>query len=159
MEVYRYLTMDEILDYVNGRFDQIGREYTEKSDHNSHRYTPGQKYVHFFKNLNDLEIIQRFKGRKGDMLIAKFDIPFTTLVKHMGVGYYESSGYDIDHETIREFAIPTTKLKRSYLVAAAKDKDGFLTPERAEELLDRFVVLLHEHREKKRAEAIERGEE
>ena len=159
MEVYRYLTMDEILDYVNGRFDQIGCFYTEKSVHNSHRYKPNQKYVHFFKNLNDLEVIQRFKGRKGDMLIAKFDIPFTTLVKHMGVGYYESSGYDIDHETIREFAIPTSKLKKNYLVAAAKDKDGFLSPEQAEQKLNRFVELLHEHREKKKAEAIERGEE
>ena len=159
MEVYRYLTMEEILDYVNGRFDQIGRVYTEKNAHNSHRYKPDQKYVHFFKNLKDFETIQRFKGRKGDMLIAKFDIPFTTLVRHMGVGYYDASGYDLDHETIREFAIPTTKLKQSYLVAVAKDKDGLLTPERAEEMLDRFVVLLHEHRAKKRAEAIERGEE
>ena len=85
MEVYRYLTMDEVLDYVNGRFDKIGKTYTEKSAHNSHRYKPDQKYVHFFKNLRDLEVLQKFKGRRNDMIIAKFDIPFSTLVRHKGV--------------------------------------------------------------------------
>lgn len=158
MEVYRYLTMDEILDYVNGRFEKIGRVYAGKNASNSHRYKPNTPYVHFFKTLKDLEAVKRAVPKDGEMLIAKFDIPFLTLVKHMGVGYYEPSGYDTDCDVIREFAIPTSKLKREFLISCAKDKNGLMTSEQAEESLRRFEQLLREHRAKKR-EARERGEE
>ena len=45
------------------------------------------------------------------------------------------------------------------LTKDVKDKDGLLTPEKAEEKLDKFVVLLREHRAKKAAEERERGDE
>ena len=155
MIVYRYLTMDEILDFINGRFENIGSAYPKSIDNNTHRYKPNQKYLHFFKNLGDLEAIKRSIQKNGEMLIAKFDIPFFTLAKHMGIGYYEPSGYDFDCNYIREFAIPTTKLKAEYFVSCAKDKDGLMTSEKAEESLKRFEELLKEHREKKK----EMGEE
>ena len=155
MEVFRYLTLEEILDYVNGRFDKIGRSFSRGEAHNTHRYKPDQKYVHFFKNIRDLETMQRFKGHDQEMLIAKFDIPFSTLVKHMGVGYYESRGYDTDRDTVREFAIPTSKLKEHYFVSCAKDKNGFMTPEEAIEKLLDFEKRLREHKAKQR----EMGEE
>lgn len=155
MIVYRYLSMEEILDYINGRFDKIGGFYDKSTLSNTHRYKPGERYLHFFKSLQNLEDIKRVTRKHPDMLIAKFDIPFTTLIKHLGIGYYEASGYDIDVNKVREFAIPTKKLKIEYFVSCARDRNSILTPETAEEALKRFERLLREHREKQK----EKGEE
>ena len=155
MIVYRYLSMEEIIDYVNGRFDKIGQVFGGTEKPNTHRYKDGERYVHFFKNIRDLQIIQKLKGHQGEMLIAKFDIPFTTLAKHMGVGYYPASGYDTDYETVREFAIPTSKLKESFFISCAKDKSDFMTPDEALQSLLSFESRLRQYRQEKR----ERGEE
>lgn len=155
MIVYRYLTLEEILDFVNGRFDKIGGVYNQKNPSNSHRYKPNEKYLHFFKSLNDLGYIKNATRKNSDMLIAKFDIPFSTLIKHAGIGYYPPQGYDRDYTEVREFAVPTRKLKAEYLVSCAKDKNSLLTPETAEDALKRFERLLKEHREKQK----ERGED
>ena len=74
------------------------------------------------------------------------------------VGIYNEDRVATIVITERTSGFDATKANES-IVVVAKDKDGLLTPEKAEEMLDRFVILLREHRAKKRAEAIERGEE
>ena len=50
-------------------------------------------------------------------------MPFLTLLMHSGTGYYASSGYDIDYETVKEYAIPTSDVKADYLKGYISTKD------------------------------------
>lgn len=87
------------------------------------------------------------------MFICKFDIPFHILLRYMGEGYYEPSGYDIPYETIIEFAIPVDKIKPEFLRACAFDKNRDITPEQANCYFEKFEEKMNEHaREKTKGE-------
>ncbi len=119
MKVYRYLSKRELDAFMVGDMDSVGAEYSEKpcAVSNTHKYEEGVKYLHFFKNLEDLKHINKVRTNTKEHFVCQFDIPFLTLLTHTGVGYYETSGYDSLYETVREFAVPVDKIQPDYLKA------------------------------------------
>ena len=96
---------------------KVGAEYfeTEKSISNTHKYKEGVKYLHFFQSLKDLKHIEKVRDRNKEHFVAQFDIPILTLLSCAGKGYYPASGYDLDCEVVREYAIPVDNIRPSFL--------------------------------------------
>ena len=121
MKVYRYMCKEELEAILNCDIDKIGR--TQKNDKfNNHHYKKDIKYLHFFKNLKDIEKIKKInKHSDKQFYIGTFNIPLRFLLQGMGVGYYPTRGYDADYVTAREFIVPVEKFKPNYLVEYIRD--------------------------------------
>lgn len=117
MVVYRYLSKRELDAFIEGDMDSVGAEYYEskKSIGNTHDYKEGVKYLHFFQSLKDLKHIAKVRDNSKEHFVAQFDIPLLTLLSHTGKGYYPASGFDVDYEVVREYAIPVDNIRPSFL--------------------------------------------
>lgn len=121
MIVYRYTTKEEIIKFLNGEMNEVGSVYKGKIENNTHHYKLGERYVHFFKNLRQINVLRKYKKYQKDMYVAKFNIPLLTLAKCSGKGYYDARGYDVYIETLKEFAVPSELLKKEFFVSCIKD--------------------------------------
>ena len=83
MRVYRYLSESELNNMISGNTSSLGcdgqyikiaqRKYKTKL--NTHRYAIGEKYLHFFKSLADIEYIrQERRDYTGNFYFAEFEI-------------------------------------------------------------------------------------
>lgn len=129
MIVYRYLSVSEFQKILSGDTWDLGNFYARNFS-NTHKYKLDVRYMHFFKNIYDLPYIQSI-SRQRPMCLCQFDMPLLLLIRYMGKGFYDFSGYDNDYQKIREFAIPTELFNSSYLVSATMDHNRKLTPEEA----------------------------
>ena len=125
MIVYRYLSKRELDAFLNEDMDSVGAEYYEsdKSVSNTHEYKEGVKYLHFFQSLRDLKHIEKLRTQNKEHFVAQFDIPILTLIRCAGKGYYSTSGYDCDYETVREYAIPVDNIRPSFLSGYVSSKE------------------------------------
>ncbi len=137
MEVYRYISEEELNKIKADDMKTLGRIYNEGCESNTHKYRQDVYYVHFFKSLKNIQRIQMINQYRPGKYIAKFDIPFSLIIRSMGFGYYKSpkysSGYDYLVDKVFELAVESEKLKPSYFVDAVKDVDGKMTAKQAEE--------------------------
>ena len=133
MRVYRYLCEEELKSILDGTMHGVGTSKINNAS-NTHHYKPGVKYLHFFKNLEDLQDIRMIKKYNQNVFyVGLFDIPLPTLLMNSGKGYYESHGYDMDRITIREYAVPADKIKPEHLVFYMQDKERNVTSKEVEE--------------------------
>ena len=126
MKVYRYLTEEELNMFQNGDISNAGSLYEQTiyKGKNTHKYKPDTRYLHFFKNKEDIAKVKELhKESFSDYYICDFNIPITTLIRHMGHGYYNGHGYDCDHEKVFEFAIPVDKISCDYLNSYEFDQE------------------------------------
>jgi len=130
MKVYRYLCEDELKSWLQDDTSKLGAKYDSTELSNNHKYKESKSYLHFFAKIDDLYYIRSIKSReKKDFYICLFDIPAIKLLPHMGKGYYMARGYDHDIETVREFALPTSDIKPSYLLYYIKDQKRDISPQ------------------------------
>ena len=116
MIVYRYLCKEEYDNIMNLKFDKVGSVYAQTGVSNSFHYKRDRRYLHFFKNPDDMEIMQNFYLKDGkDYYFCSFDIPMLKLIQRMGRGYYTARGYDLDYESKREFAIPVDEFNPKWI--------------------------------------------
>ena len=103
MLVYRYLCKEEYDNIMKLNFEEVGSVYTPKIASNTFRYKKDERYLHFFKNIDDMEVMQNLYLKDGkDYYFCSFDIPILKLLTRMGSGYYHARGYDLDYESKRE---------------------------------------------------------
>ena len=88
MIVYRYLTNEEVKIFSKGNTWKLGEFPSVQQLENSKRYKSGVKYIHFFKNLNDLPKIQKFDSDPNGKYIGMFDIPMRFALSGNGIGEY-----------------------------------------------------------------------
>lgn len=121
MKVYRYMCEEELEAMLNGEMDKIGR--LQKNDKtNNHHYKKGVRYLHFFKNLQDIDKIKIINKHSDKVFyIGTFNIPLRFLLQGVGVGYYPVRGYDADYITAREYIMPVEKFQPKYLVEYTRD--------------------------------------
>ena len=132
MRVYRYLDETELALFEMGEMDKIGTTYPRRCEQNTHRYQPGVKSLHFFRDLDDLNYIRRINNQPNThYYICQFSIDPITLIRHSGTGYYEASGYDIDVNKVREYAIPVSEIEPDDLKFYIKDQDRNITSKEA----------------------------
>lgn len=121
MKVYRYLSELELKSILTNNLSNVGYEYANNlnfQQSNTHRYKKGVKYLHFFKSkLDCIRVKSIHSNGKANFYVAEFNIPFTTLAKHIGYGIYSTKGYDVDYDKVTEFAIPTNKINSNYLIS------------------------------------------
>ena len=142
MRVYRYLCEEELQSILDGSMNKVGTTKINNAS-NTHHYKPGVKYLHFFKNLEDLHDIRMIKKyNKNNFYVGLFDIPLPTLLMNMGKGYYEAHGYDMDRVTIREYAIPADKIKPEYLVFYMQDKERNVTHQDVSAGEEKYKILM-----------------
>lgn len=126
MKVYRYLSQKELDLILANNISSIGHEYSQNEKYrrvNNHRYKTGVKYLHFFKHKKDCEKAEFLSDHKDvEFYIAEFNIPITTLIRHIGYGTYNRWRYSDELENIIEFAIPTSKFKSKYMLSYALDE-------------------------------------
>lgn len=130
MKVYRYLCEAELNKILNGDMERVGTIYGNQNASNTHNYKPNTPYMHFFAKLTDLEKIRDLKAfEPQNFYIALFDIPVTKLLLHTGKGFYPTSGYDVDYDSVREFAVPSSDVKAEHLKFYMKDENRGLSPQ------------------------------
>ena len=61
------------------------------------------------------DYIAKVRDQNKEHFVAQFDIPIMTLIRCAGKGYYETSGYDVSFESVREYAIPVEDIRPSFL--------------------------------------------
>lgn len=138
MIVYRYMCKEEYDNIMKLDFDNVGGVYKTREASNTFRYKRSEKYLHFYKEMEDMEVMQHFYFKDGkDYYYCSFDIPVSVLLKSMGKGYYLSSGYDVDYIEKREFAIPVSKFNPKWIREAILD-------EKKHEMLNKFNKNLNE---------------
>lgn len=120
MRVYRYLSKTELDAILEGRIEDIGQFYTRHNHQeiNTHHYKDNVRYLHFFKNKDNIKYIKRVDFLPfDDYYIGEFNIPALQLIQSVGFGYYAESGYKYgDVSKVMEFALPVDKMKREYLI-------------------------------------------
>ena len=119
MRVYRFLSEEELILILNGNSSKLGR-YFDSGLSNTHKYDVNEKYLHFFFRKNDCEYIKtihqnHFSSDSG--FLAEFNIPLARIIGHIGKGFYESNkgGYDKDHDTCYELALPSSIFNPSWI--------------------------------------------
>ncbi len=133
MNVYRYMCEAELQAFLSGNTEDVGTCYYGEKVSNTHKYEPDEKYLHFFFNLRDLQHIRNLKrDEEGSFYIGVFDLPLRTLA-FAGKGYYETRGYDVPYEVVREIAVDVKKIEPSSLVYYAKDTNRDITKEEIKE--------------------------
>lgn len=133
MKVYRYISENELNNIITGNTDEIGcdgqyikiAERKYKTKLNTHRYAVGEKYVHFFKSLSDIEYIrQERRDYTGNFYFAEFEIPPLVLFFAAGKGFYTSlHGYDSFTDSVSEFAVKSKNFNPNWLVGYTLDRD------------------------------------
>lgn len=131
MLVYRFLEESELKNILAKQTSSLGNFYDAKDyECNSHKYKKGYKYLHFFKDKNNISYIANFHNNKkaeATFFVATFDIPIWILLKTKGKGFYFASGYDVDYVSLREYAIPTTSFNPNWLISYVQHK-GYQQP-------------------------------
>ena len=91
---------------------------------NSHKYKNDEKYLHFFKRPQAMQMIKYlYKNIEGNFYFCTFNIPITQLILHHGQGYYPTSGYEEDVHTESEFAIHVDKFNPDWLTEYTLDTE------------------------------------
>lgn len=114
MRVYRYLSKNELNALLAGDFDKVGQVYNknEMSRINSHKYKESVRYLHFFKNEDDIAYVRNAGFLPyGDYYVCTFDIPLFILLFGIGEGYYGYNGA----LKATEFIVPADLMKTKYL--------------------------------------------
>lgn len=118
MKVYRLMSKNELDLYLNGKINEIGKSFSNVKLSNNHKYKEGEKYVHFFLNIEDKNIIQEERNFE---YLATFDIPITTLIKYYGKGLYcPIQAGTIKQKRLKEFAINVKDMKSEYFIGYKK---------------------------------------
>lgn len=124
MIVYRYISEEELKNILSGNIDDIGFETRGfKNYSNNFHYKFNEKYLHFYKNKEDMNRIKNiYKDYKQTFYFACFDIPFPYLLVGKGHGTYETwHGYDSLTENVREYIVNTKHFKKEWLKKYKKD--------------------------------------
>lgn len=118
MIVYRYLTSNELYNILYRAKHEIGEKPTEVQLASSRKYRRGVKYLHFFKSLDDLPVVQKLDKSPDGRFVGKFDIPMRDMLGGHGVGKY--SGTPIENSdkfvAMKEFAVELWHVKPNTLV-------------------------------------------
>lgn len=126
MRVYRYLSEQELNKILNHDVESLGHEFNKnrKNYLNNHHYKKGVKYLHFFKEFDDMQEIKNlYKNIEGKFYYCSFDIPRLVLFFAAGQGFYAPKGYDYDFSVMTEYAIRTDKFNPQWLHSYTLDKD------------------------------------
>lgn len=112
--VYRLCGSEELKDIEAGRMHNvggIGADYTIKN--NNHRYKKETKYLHFYSNIQDALLHKM--NVYDNTILCKYCIPEYILKNYKGTGYYDAIGYDENYHVVKEYAIPSYLVDKSWL--------------------------------------------
>lgn len=125
MLVYRIMNEEEFELLTAGKKECLGGCFYGLTLPNNHRYKKGVKYLHFFKNQTAINRYLRSISftEEGQYFVGTFNIPFRKLFTHCSYGRYMPSGYDVDYEVEKEYALPVNKFETEYLVDIKKLQD------------------------------------
>lgn len=120
-KVYRYVTETE-LEYMKYQPYRLGA-YFPNENSNTFRYNENTRYLHFFKNKKSIAHVKAlYKGKIDEKFyICTFNIPFSKLIFHGGLGFYGS--YNECWKSAIEFAIPAREFDSSWLVSVEEAEE------------------------------------
>lgn len=124
MKVYRLLSEEELNLILERKTEALGN-YFLKMKHNTHKYKPRERYLHFFFNKQNCEYMRKIhlKDSVGEQhFIAEFKIPLKRIIGHIGKGFYDSQygGYDLFYDNCHEIALPISIFDPAWLKSYEK---------------------------------------
>lgn len=133
MRAYRLLGEEELNLILEGRTSALG-EYFSAGFSNTHRYKKRERYMHFFFKREDCEYIKKIQGKVREdepRFVAEFNIPLKKIIGHIGRGFYypKQGGYDYDHDTCYEIALPVSIFSPYWLRGYEKVNENKMTTE------------------------------
>ena len=145
MIIYRYLTSEEVINFIKGHTRQLGARPTAKNLEISKKYKPDQRYVHFFKNIDDLPRIQKLDRDPKGKYVGMFDLPRRFVISGDGVGEYAGMIQGGDETPIKEFAVEVRALRLAEFIDYVYDENCDLS---VDEVRAQFEELGQEPGEK-----------
>ena len=124
MRVYRYFNQAEYDAYMAGDLKRVARQCVQTTRIGS------DVCLKFFKNVRDIEVMRRVNGK--DMTpyyLGVYDIPMSMIRKVKPDEKYPAQGYDVDYQTVKEFAVPVFRVKPEFFTAVISDPDKSKTVE------------------------------
>lgn len=114
------MSKEELDLYLSGNIKNIGRCFSKSKLSNNHKYKNGEKYIHMFRNIEDIEIVHQSRNFE---YLATFDIPMITLMISRGKGLYDyvKKG-KLKQKYIKEYAINIKRMKLEYFIEYKKVK-------------------------------------
>lgn len=118
MKIYRYVSQEE-LSLMKTAPEKMGFEYSDTWEHSSFYYEKGQRYLHFFKNKRDIDLIRTlYKGDNQKFFICTFNAPRIYLAFHAGKGYYKGKNKMV---TAKEYAVQSRYFNPDWLCKVEED--------------------------------------
>lgn len=150
MKVYRLCRKEEVKKVLKDRnFNNIVHRNSSDSKQNTHKYTKGKEYMHFFEEEISLLYLNLTKGK----IICIYDIPEYILEESKGKGFYLDFINFQNIQEVTEYAIESDKMRFEYLkqmYIINEDLDFDYMP-KINELYDRMTkiydskILKHSH--------------
>ncbi len=141
MIVYRYLTRDELYNLLYKMKYEIGERPSELQMASSRKYKKGVKYLHFFKKLEDLPVIQGLRKSPQGCFVGMFDIPTRDLLGGYGVGEFTGTPIDGTDKfvVVKEFAVELRHVRSNNLIDYIYDEHCDLTVEEVKEMFEELA--------------------
>lgn len=139
MKIYRYLSVDELNNIINGNVDCIGAYFKRATPVNTHHYMEDEKYLHFFKYKQSMdEIRSLYRLYKKPFYFCEFEVPKLVLFFAAGKGYYQSHGYKDFENAVTEYAVRVANFKPKWLKSYVLDKNrnSIMTDDMYERIFD-----------------------
>ena len=131
------MNKDELDLYLNANIKDVGRPFLKGKLANNHRYKQNEKYVHFFSNIKNFEIIHQNRNFE---YLATFEIPMITLMISRGRGLYNYlKNGKFKQKYVHEYVINAKYIKPEYFIEYKKVKKY--------EIRDDFYKLLKNGKE------------
>lgn len=117
MRVYRYFNQAEYDAYMAGDLKRVARQLNQTTN------IGREVCLKFFKNIRDIDVLRLASAQdRTAHYVGVYDIPMSMIRKVSPATQYPASGYDVDFQTIKEFAVPVFKIKPEFFSAVIEDK-------------------------------------
>lgn len=138
MIVYRYLSEWEFKKILTNQIAQTGTVYDNVKLSNTFKYKKGVPYLHYFRRLKDFPKIQAIRRDANGKYLCKFNIPVRILLTRAGKGYYDAtrSGYYPEIDSVKEFAVESSKMNSEYLVDFVYDRFCNMSVKQVKEIFE-----------------------
>lgn len=129
MRVYRYLSEEELNKILSRDTADLGTKGVRRRPlANTFKYNKKERYLHFFKNSEDMRKIKNIRMRhdkknnkKTKYYFCTFEIHPTVLFFAAGTGFYAEGRIPGEIGVVREYAIKTKHFNPDWLIEYVRD--------------------------------------
>jgi hypothetical protein len=138
MELFAYISLEDLDKILRGNHDEVGKMFDEDSNKvSSHNCREGVNYVELFDDLKNIGVLQQYNAGKPEYhdggVLVRVNIPKRLIVSHEGVSIYkvEEKGQE-KYLELKTYPVESKYLRTDNFVDAVFDRECSSTVEEIE---------------------------